>query len=91
MSKPTKRKFAQRSTPVVSQSEETISATQARIHFGELIQQVHAHRKRFVIEKDGLAVMVLLSVAEYAELQHTARQSSKAVTNTSKKNRRRSV
>jgi prevent-host-death family protein len=46
--------------------EKTISATEARIHFGELIQE--AQKEPVTIERDGKPVVVVISKQEYDQL-----------------------
>ena len=50
----------------------TIPATQARIHFGELLKRVYKDGEHLTIEKDGLPVATLLSHAEYEQLRRAA-------------------
>ena len=46
--------------------EKIISATQARIHFGELIRE--AHNQPVTVEKDGKPQVVVISKQAYDEL-----------------------
>ncbi len=50
----------------------TVPATQARIHFGELLRRVYKDGEHVTIEKDGLPVATLLSHAEYEHLRRAA-------------------
>jgi prevent-host-death family protein len=50
----------------------TIPATQARIHFGELLKRVYMDGEHLTIEKDGLPIATLLSHAEYEQLRRSA-------------------
>ncbi len=50
----------------------TIPATQARIHFGELLKRVYKGGEHLTIEKDGLPIATLLSHAEYEQLRRSA-------------------
>ncbi len=45
----------------------TIPATEARIHFGEIIKRVYRGREQLIVEKDGLPVVVILSHTDYEE------------------------
>jgi prevent-host-death family protein len=45
----------------------TVPATQARIHFGEMLKRVYSGREHLIIEKDGLPVATLLSHADYEQ------------------------
>ncbi len=45
----------------------TIPATEARVHFGEILKRVHSGRERFIVEKDGLAVAAILGREDYEE------------------------
>lgn len=51
---------------------QTIPATEARIHFGELLKRVYKNGEHLTIEKDGLPVATLLSHAEYEQLRRSA-------------------
>jgi prevent-host-death family protein len=48
--------------------ERVISATEARIHFGELMQQVVESGKPVIVERAGKSHVVVLSVDEYERL-----------------------
>ena len=56
--------------------EHVISATQARIHFGALIQQVLEGQEPVIVERGGKPQVVVLSIAEYERMK-TARQKEK--------------
>jgi prevent-host-death family protein len=45
----------------------TMPATQARIHFGEVLKRVHSGREHVIVEKDGLEIAAILSRADYEE------------------------
>ena len=49
--------------PVIS----TIAATEARIHFGDVLKRVHNKREHLIVEKDGLPIAAILSSADYEE------------------------
>ncbi len=51
---------------------QTIPATEARIHFGELLKRVCKNGEHLTIEKDGLPIATLLSHAEYEQLRRSA-------------------
>jgi prevent-host-death family protein len=51
---------------------QTIPATEARIHFGELLKRVYKNREHLTIEKDGLPIATLLSHTEYEQLRRSA-------------------
>ncbi len=46
----------------------TMPATQARVHFGEVLKRVHSGQERVRIEKDGLPVAWILGDAEMQRL-----------------------
>lgn len=46
----------------------TIPATTAHRQFGNLIKRVFSGNEHFIVEKDGLPVAAILSMAEYQEL-----------------------
>jgi len=49
--------------------ERTISATEARIHFGELMREVIENREPVIVERDGKPHIVVISVEEYERLK----------------------
>jgi prevent-host-death family protein len=48
--------------------EQTISATLARVRFGELMRQVTESHEPIIVERDGKPHVVVLSVPEYERL-----------------------
>ena len=49
---------------------EPIAATKAKTIFGEILHQTSVDGKRFVINRQGRPVSVILSYKEYCELIH---------------------
>ncbi len=47
---------------------EPIAATQAKVNFGEILHQTSVNGKRFVVNRQGRPVSVILSYNEYCEL-----------------------
>lgn len=45
----------------------TMPATQARVHFGEVLRRVHSRREHVIVEKDGLEIAAILSREDYEE------------------------
>lgn len=45
----------------------TMPATQARVHFGEVLRRVHSGREHVIVEKDGLEIAAILGRADYEE------------------------
>jgi prevent-host-death family protein len=45
--------------------ERTVSATEARIHFGELMRKVVEHDETVIVERSGKPQVVVLSFDEY--------------------------
>jgi len=45
-----------------------ISATQARIRFGEVIKRAYVSQEPVVVEKDGIPVVVILSFPYYEQM-----------------------
>src|SRR4051794_12554196 len=45
-----------------------LTATDARVHFGELMRQVVATQEPVIVERDGTPQVVVLSLAEYQRL-----------------------
>ncbi len=46
-------------------SVRTIPATEARVHFGEVLKRVYRSAEHLIVEKDGLPVAVIMGHAEY--------------------------
>jgi prevent-host-death family protein len=53
--------------------EQTVTATEARVHFGEIMKRAAVGRARIVVKKDGIPTIVILAVAEYERLLRDAR------------------
>lgn len=49
--------------------DRTVSATEARVHFGELMRHVVETESPVVVERDGRPQVVVLSVGEYERLR----------------------
>lgn len=49
--------------------ERTISATEARVHFGELLRRVVEEGQPVIVERGGKPQAVVLSLAEYERLR----------------------
>ena len=47
----------------------TVTATEARVHFGELLRRVVEERTPVVVERGGKPLVVVLSVDEYERLR----------------------
>ena len=47
---------------------ESVTATEARVHFGELLQRVIRSKKAIVVERAGKPLAVILSMDEYERL-----------------------
>ena len=50
--------------------ERTISATEARIHFGSLMQRVINEQVPVIVEKSGQSQVAILSIEHYKRLQN---------------------
>jgi prevent-host-death family protein len=48
--------------------EKVISATEARVHFGELMRRVTEHNEPVIVERGGKPEVVVISFAEYERL-----------------------
>jgi prevent-host-death family protein len=46
----------------------TITATEARVHLGEVIRSVNESKEHYIVEKSGTPVAIILSHDEYARL-----------------------
>jgi len=53
---------------------EPIAATKAKIHLGDLLHQTSVNGKRFVINRQGKPVSVILSYREYMELVEKSKE-----------------
>lgn len=49
--------------------ETIISATEARVHFGELMRRVVEHDEPVIVERGGKPEVVVISIAEYTRLR----------------------
>ena len=54
--------------------QQVVSATEARIHLGELMRQAVDNRAAIVVERGGQPHVVILSIGEYRRLQRAVRQ-----------------
>jgi prevent-host-death family protein len=64
----------------------TVSALQARVHFGKLLQRVETERRSLVIEKRGSPKAVLLSIKDYVRLAAPEPEVLKTIGEESKRN-----
>ena len=48
--------------------KKTVSATEARVHFGELLRAVAEEGATYVVERSGKPQAVVISAAEYDQL-----------------------
>ncbi|MBX3070543.1 MAG: type II toxin-antitoxin system Phd/YefM family antitoxin [Thermomicrobiales bacterium] len=51
--------------------KKTVTATEARVHFGELLRAVSEERATYVVERAGKPQAVILSSEEYQRLTDT--------------------
>jgi prevent-host-death family protein len=51
--------------------ETTVTATEARTHFGEMMRRAVDHEETIIIERGGKPEVVLLSLARYQQWQQT--------------------
>ena len=49
--------------------ERVVSATEARIHFGEMMRRVTEGQEEIIVERSGKPQMVMISIAEYDRLK----------------------
>jgi prevent-host-death family protein len=47
---------------------EPVAATKAKVNFGDLMYQVSVNRKKFVVNRQGKPVAVILGYNEYEQL-----------------------
>ncbi len=46
----------------------TIPATKVHRDLAELIRRIYSGREHFIVEKDGLPIMVMLSIGDYEQM-----------------------
>jgi prevent-host-death family protein len=51
--------------------ERRITATEARIHFGEVMRRVVEQGEQVIVERDGRPQVVILSIAEFEQLKES--------------------
>lgn len=51
--------------------ERTVSATEARVRFGELMQRVGERNETVIVERDGVPRVVVLSIDAYERLRES--------------------
>jgi prevent-host-death family protein len=49
--------------------EEVVSATEARIHFGQMMRRVSEEQQAIIVERSGQPQIVLISIEEYERLK----------------------
>lgn len=49
--------------------ERVVSATEARVHFGEMMRKVVQEQEPIVVERDGKPQIVLISVKQYEQFK----------------------
>jgi len=52
-----------------------VSATEARVHFGELLRHVVESREAVIVERDGKPQVVILDLEQYEQLKAAQPQS----------------
>lgn len=53
-------------------AEKTISAVEARVHFGEVMKRTFKSGDHFIVEKAGIPMVVIVNAQEYMRLQARA-------------------
>ena len=54
--------------------EQTISATEARVRFGDVIQRLVSEQQTVIVERSGKPQIVILSIARYERLKAAEQQ-----------------
>lgn len=54
--------------------ERVVSATEARVRFGEMMRRVVEHDEAIIVERDGKRQVVLLSIDEYEQYKARKRE-----------------
>ena len=49
--------------------EHVVSATEARVHFGEMMRRVVEGQEEIIVERSGKPQMVMISITEYERLK----------------------
>ena len=49
-------------------TQRTVSATEARAHFGQVIQSACESNEHMIVERDGIPVIAILPISEYHRL-----------------------
>ena len=49
-------------------AKRTLSATEARAHFGQVIQSAYEENEHVIVERDGVPVIAVLPISEYHRL-----------------------
>ncbi len=49
-------------------TQHTLSATEARAHFGQVIQNACEDNEHVIVERDGIPVIAMLPISEYHRL-----------------------
>ncbi|MFC1959378.1 type II toxin-antitoxin system Phd/YefM family antitoxin [Chloroflexota bacterium] len=60
----------------MSQPTKTVSvtATEAKTHFGAIVRRVYTNGEHLIVERDGLPVVVIIPVGEYQQQFKTKKQ-----------------
>lgn len=61
------------------ETKKVISAVKARTHFGEIMKRSFKNGERFVVEKSGIPMVVILNANEYARLVEEREERFKAL------------
>ncbi len=59
--------------PVQKEATNVLSATEARVHFGDVIKRAYLGGEHLVVERDGIPVVVILSFPDYKRLIRQAK------------------
>ena len=52
----------------------TIPASEARVHFGEVLRRACVDREHIIVEKGGLPAVAIISVMDYEQYRHLLSQ-----------------
>ena len=52
--------------------ERIVSATEARVHFGELMRRVTERQEEIIVERNGKPQIVMISIAAYDRLKRNS-------------------
>jgi len=62
---------------IIIKDLEAVAATKAKVNFGDILHQTSVNGKKFVVNRQGKPVSVILSYNEYCQLLEQAAEAKK--------------